>query len=92
MTQPLVSGSWYRVAPLKPSLATGLRLVRQRVRDQLWHVLVEAGSGRQLRLNPAAYAFAARCDGRTSVEDLWQHLLRTHAFYERPSRLAPRPL
>jgi putative peptide zinc metalloprotease protein len=76
VTQPLVSGSWYRVAPLKPSLPGGLKIVRQRVRDQLWHLLVEPGSGRQLRLNPAAYAFAGRCDGRTSVEDLWQSLLR----------------
>lgn len=76
MTQALVSGSWYRVAPLKPSLAGGLKIVRQRVRDQLWHVLVEPGSGRQLRLNPAAYAFAARCDGRSSVESLWQGQLR----------------
>jgi len=76
VTQPLVSGSWYRVAPLKPSLAGGLKIVRQRVRDQLWHLLVEPGSGRQLRLNPAAYAFTGRCDGRTSVEDLWQSLLR----------------
>ena len=62
MAQPLVSGSWYRVAPLKPSLAAGVRIVRQPVRDQVWHVLVEPGSGRQLRLNPAAYAFAGRCD------------------------------
>lgn len=76
MTQPLVSDSWYRVAPLKPALVGGLRVVRQRVRDQLWHVLVEPGSGRQLRLNPAAYAFAGRCDGRSSVEALWQQLLR----------------
>jgi putative peptide zinc metalloprotease protein len=76
VTQPLVSGSWYRVAPLKPSLAAGLRIVRQRVRDQLWHVLVEPGSGRQLRLNPAAYAFVGRCDGRSTVESLWQALLQ----------------
>lgn len=76
MTQPLVSASWYRVATLKPALVPGLRIVRQRVRDQLWHVLVEPGSGRQLRLNPAAYAFAGRCDGRASVEELWQLLLR----------------
>lgn len=75
MTQPLVSGSWYRVAPLRPSLVGGLKVVRQRVRDQLWHVLVEPGSGRQLRLNPAAYAFAGRCDGRATVENLWQGLL-----------------
>lgn len=76
MTQPVVSGSWYRAAALKPSLVGGLKIVRQQVRDQLWHVLVEPGSGRQLRLNPAAYAFAGRCDGRSTVEELWQGLLR----------------
>ena len=75
MTQPLVSGSWYRVASLRPSLVAGLRIVRQRVRDQLWYLLVEPASGRQLRLNPQAYAFAARCDGRGTVEQLWQQQL-----------------
>ncbi|MBC5783737.1 PqqD family peptide modification chaperone [Ramlibacter sp. USB13] len=75
MAQPLVSGSWYRVEALKPSLVAGLRIVRHRVRDQLWHVLVEPGSGRQLRLNPAAYAFAGRCDGRQTVGEIWQLLL-----------------
>ncbi|MDB5751727.1 MAG: hypothetical protein JWP65_2148 [Ramlibacter sp.] len=75
MTAPLVSGSWYRVAPLKPSLVAGLKIVRQPVRDQIWHVLVEPGSGRQLRLNPAAYAFVGRWDGMHTVESLWQQLL-----------------
>ena len=75
MTAPLVSGSWFRVASLKPSLAPGLCVVRQRVRDQVWHVLVEPASGRQLRLNPSAHAFVARCDGRATVDALWQHQL-----------------
>src|SRR3954465_11720352 len=75
MAQPLVSGSWSRVAPLKPILPAGLRIVRQQVRDQVWHVLVEPGSGRQLRLNPAAYAFVGRCDGQETVGALWQALL-----------------
>ena len=77
MTQPMVSGSWYRVAALKPSLVADLRIVRHTVRDQVWHVLVEPGAGRQIRLNPAAYAFAGRCDGRASVEQLWQWLLES---------------
>lgn len=75
MAEPLVSGSWYRVAPLTPSLVAGLKIVRHEVRDQIWHVLVEPGSGRQLRLNPAAYAFAGRCNGKASVDSLWQLLL-----------------
>ena len=28
-----------------------------------------------MRLNPAAYAFAGRCDGRTTVEEIWRLLL-----------------
>ncbi len=75
MAQTLVSGSWYRVAPLKPSLVAGLKIVRHQVRDQVWHILVEPGSGRQLRLNPAAYAFAGRCNGHTTVTRLWELLL-----------------
>lgn len=75
MAQTLVSGSWYRVAPLKPNLVAGLKIVRHEVRDQIWHVLVEPGSGRQLRLNPAAYAFAGRCNGRATVTRLWELLL-----------------
>jgi putative peptide zinc metalloprotease protein len=75
MARPLVSGSWYRVSELKPSLPAGLRIVRQQVRDQVWHVLVEPGSGRQVRLNPAAYAFVGRCDGQATVGELWQLLL-----------------
>lgn len=75
MNEPLVSASWHRVAGLRPSLVPGLRIVRQQVRDQVWHVLVEPASGKQLRLNPAAYALVARFDGRAAVEQLWQRQL-----------------
>ncbi|TFY99280.1 hypothetical protein EZ313_22215 [Ramlibacter henchirensis] len=76
MSEPLVSASWHRVAGLRPSLVPGLRIVRQQVRDQVWHVLVEPASGRQLRLNPAAYSLVARFDGQAPVEQLWQRELR----------------
>ena len=72
---PLVSEAWHRVAALRPSLVPGLRLVRQPVRGQVWHVLVEPASGRQLRLNPSAHALVARFDGRAPVETLWQRQL-----------------
>ena len=84
MAEALVSGSWYRVAPLTPSLVAGLKVVRHHVRDQVWHILVEPGSGRQLRLNPAAYAFAGRCNGDVTVAGLWQLLLEKHAPRARP--------
>jgi putative peptide zinc metalloprotease protein len=72
---PLVSASWHRVAPLRPSLAPGLRIVRQEVRGQVWHVLVEPTSGRQVRLNPSAYALVAGFDGHDTVASTWQRRL-----------------
>jgi putative peptide zinc metalloprotease protein len=63
------------VASLRASLVPGLRVVRQQVRGQPWHVLVDPGSGRQLRLNPAAYALVGRFDGRATVDELWQRQL-----------------
>jgi putative peptide zinc metalloprotease protein len=72
---PLVSSSWHRVAGLRASLVPGLRVVRQQVRGQVWHVLVEPGSGRQIRLNPAAYALVGRFDGEATLDDLWQRQL-----------------
>ncbi|MCW5650600.1 MAG: hypothetical protein KIS62_12710 [Ramlibacter sp.] len=75
MTEPLFNSSWYRVADLRPRLAPHLRVVRQPVRDQVWQVLSEPASGRQLRLNPPAWAFAGRMDGTQTVESLWQLLV-----------------
>lgn len=75
VSEPLVSGAWHRVAGLRPSLVPGMRIVRQQVREQLWHVLVEPASGRQIRLNPTAYGLAARFDGQLPLEVLWQRQL-----------------
>jgi len=75
MTEPLFSASWYRVAGLRPRLSPQLAVVRQPVRDQVWHVLSEPSSGRQVRLNPVAWAFVGRCDGDVTVESLWNLLL-----------------
>ena len=75
MSESLVSGSWHRVETLRPSLVPGLRIVRQQVRDQVWRLLVEPGSGRQLRLNPGAWDLVGRFDGRATLGDLWRRVL-----------------
>lgn len=75
MAEPLFSTAWYRVAELRPRLAPHLAVVRQPVRDQVWQVLSEPASGRQLRLNPSAWEFAGRLDGTRTVEALWQLLV-----------------
>ena len=74
-SESIFSDAWYRVFSLKPRLAQQLKIVRQPVRNQIWHVLTEAASGRQVRLNPVAWEFCGRCDGTYAVGELWQFLL-----------------
>lgn len=73
---PLLSEHWFRVADLRPLLRTGVALERVRYRGQPWMVLTSADGSRRLRLNAAAYALVGRCDGRLSVQALWDLLLR----------------
>jgi putative peptide zinc metalloprotease protein len=73
--QPLVSSAWHRVAGLRPSLSPDVRVVRQPARDQVWHLLVEPATGRQMRLNPAAWDVVGRLDGRSTVAQLWERVL-----------------
>jgi putative peptide zinc metalloprotease protein len=75
VSDPLVSSSWHRLAPLRPTLAAGLKVVRQEVRGQVWHILVEPQSGRQVRLNASAYALVAAFDGHETVDAIWQRRL-----------------
>ncbi|MDH4050257.1 MAG: efflux RND transporter periplasmic adaptor subunit [Rubrivivax sp.] len=65
------SPRWYRVAGLKPCLSATLQLRRQQVRGVTWILLSERGGGRSVRLNAAAWALAARFDGRHSVQAVW---------------------
>ena len=73
--EPIFSDAWYRVSSLKPRLAQQLKVVRQPVRDQIWCVLIEAGSGHQIRLNPVAWQVAGRCNGTQTVGEVWEFLL-----------------
>jgi putative peptide zinc metalloprotease protein len=75
MGDSLVSDGWYRVADLRPRLSTGVAIARQASRSRLWHVLTDPASGRQMRLNQAAYGFAGHCDGSLTVGEIWDLLL-----------------
>ena len=74
-TAPLLSAQWFRVAALRPRLDPQAQVERISYRRQHWYVLVRADGSRSFRLNAAAYAFAARCDGKLSVQRLWDLLL-----------------
>ncbi|MDB5804569.1 MAG: hypothetical protein JWN73_1891 [Betaproteobacteria bacterium] len=75
MNDALLSPLWYRAADLTPRLSPGVRLTRMQSRDRIWHVLGEPASGRQVRLNPSAYAFVGRCNGGRTANEIWAFLL-----------------
>jgi putative peptide zinc metalloprotease protein len=75
VAESLFSPFWYRVSDLHPRLRAGVRVQRQIYRGQVWHLLVDAASGRQQRINRSAYELIGRFDGRTSVNQAWTLLL-----------------
>lgn len=75
MAASLFSGQWYRVAGLRPRLRTAVRVRRQQSRGQRWYLLSDAATGRQHRINDSAYQLIGRCDGRRTVDEVWNALL-----------------
>ncbi|HQN65390.1 MAG TPA: hypothetical protein PLR90_01780 [Methylophilus sp.] len=75
MTLSLFSANWYRVAPLKPRLREAISIKRQHWRDQLWYSLKDEVTGRQHRINASAYQFIGRCDGKLTVQQVWDAML-----------------
>ncbi len=75
MSASLFSVQWYRVAALRPQLRTQVKVRRQQWRDQCWYLLSDGATGRQHRINAAAYQFIGRCDGRHTAHEVWNALL-----------------
>ena len=67
--------SWYRVAGLRPSVANHVTVSRHRYGGQSWYALSDPLSGRVHRVTPAAYLFAARMDGKRTVDAIWQEMV-----------------
>lgn len=75
MSDSLFSPLWYRVADRHPHLRSDVQVQRQYVRDELWYVLVNTADAQQYRINQRAYQLIGRCDGRRSLQDIWDALL-----------------
>ncbi len=75
MTAALLSAQWYRVARVRPRLRAQVRVQRQQWREQRWFLLSDAATGRQHRINDAAYQFIGRCDGQRTVHEVWTAVL-----------------
>ena len=77
MAASLFSERWHCVARLQPRLRAQARVRRQRWRDQQWYVLSDDATGRQHRVNEAAYQFIGRCDGTRTVQEVWDAVLES---------------
>lgn len=77
MSASLFSPSWYRVAELKPTLRQQAELVRHVYRNERSYILQDQGSGRFLKLNPAAYQIVALMDGERTLDMIWQNACLT---------------
>ena len=68
---------WYRVAGLHPSLRGHVVIRRHVVRNQVWYILTDVAEGRHFRLDPMAYRFVGLCDGKRSVDQVWELMSET---------------
>ncbi|HEX5127765.1 MAG TPA: biotin/lipoyl-binding protein [Rhodocyclaceae bacterium] len=77
MTETLFSPYWYRAAHLHPRLVSNASITRQSFRDEQWYVISSQTTGRQFRVNNLGYQIVGRLDGRMSVQEIWDVLVRT---------------
>jgi putative peptide zinc metalloprotease protein len=72
----LHSNLWYRVANLKPQLRRHAEIRRHHYRGQRWYILQDRASGGAHRFSPAAHCFIAQMDGKRTVNDIWETVIR----------------
>lgn len=78
MSSALFSGSWYRVADLRPRLRTQAEISRHCYRNERWYVMQDLASGRFLRFNPPAYQIIALMDGQRTLAEIWKMVVDSH--------------
>lgn len=72
MTQSLFSGSWYRVAGIRPRLRSHAQVHRHIYRGRVWYVLQDHASGRFHRFSPATNFIIGLMDGRRTLDEIWR--------------------
>lgn len=76
MSSALFSSRWHRIAGLRPQLRPQVQLKRQQQRGETWYLLQDPATDESRRINRGAWSFIGRLDGRRTVDDIWQALLR----------------
>lgn len=77
MPESLFSPLWFRYSQQRPELRSHVTVQPQRYRDQSWYLLINDANEKHYRINEIAYQFVGRCDGRYSVQEVWDILLKT---------------
>jgi putative peptide zinc metalloprotease protein len=74
MAEQLLSSHWYRIANVKLSLRSHVRVHQHRYRNTIWYVLRDDTTGKHHRFNEAAYNFIRLIDGQRTVNAIWERL------------------
>jgi putative peptide zinc metalloprotease protein len=72
MADQLFSSHWYRVANVKLSLRSHVRVHQHVYRNGTWYILRDESSGRHHRFNEAAYNFIKLINGKRTVNEIWE--------------------
>lgn len=75
MAESIFSDQWYKLSSLHPFLRPTVLVERQWVRGELWYLLTPTTGSSTYRLNKSAYSFIGRCNGKKSIQDIWNDLL-----------------
>ena len=68
---PLYSTYWYRIAEIRPSLRSHVRICRHTYRGTAWYILQDVATNRQHRFNRAAYHIISLMNGRRTMREIW---------------------
>lgn len=74
MAGQLFSSHWYRIADVKLSLRSHVRVHQHRYRSTIWYILRDETTGKHHRFNQAAYNIIRLIDGKRTVNEIWERL------------------
>ncbi len=72
MSDQLFSSHWYRVAGVRLSLRSHVRVYKHVYRGSSWYIVRDESSGRHHRFNEAAYHFIKLINGNRTVDQIWE--------------------
>jgi putative peptide zinc metalloprotease protein len=75
MSESIFSDQWYKLSGLHPFLRPTVIVERQWVRGELWYLLTPTTGSATYRLNKTAYSFIGRCNGKKTIQSIWDDLL-----------------